>query len=229
MKRHIITEFKHFIEKYETINEGGGAGKEFTFPDFSYRLSFTYNKNGITNIKSEVDCGETFNLRGYADGLSNILVDDMFSIIMLHNIDTKAIDELTLRNLEYNTGDKIFVGDDKTTLKEIVNRGEEINIDIEGSGKLEKMHGAGWTLQIIKSNDSLVLDVEDFIGLDYRETLNGINTIDLFYKIVDIKFEFTFLEKFEQLWNDLFNRDDYEDEDGDGDDYYNYLEDMYTI
>lgn len=69
MKR--ILDFKGFVNE-SRVNEGGGAGVNFTIDEVSLKAEYILTKDDVKVNKVEVSLSDTFKAEGYDDGMSDV-------------------------------------------------------------------------------------------------------------------------------------------------------------
>ena len=217
----IITEYFEFVKKSKLskINEGGGAGKEIKL-EASFEIELLYTKSGIKEVKKYLEVENSMDIIGYQDGMRGISTDGIFNETLNYNINVEQLSKITMKDIRYNVGNDFMLEySDETTLSDIINKGIRIPIKISGSGDLKKMYGRGWTTPVIRKNDTISFDTDNFDGLECY--MFGKNIYDLMDCTITIDIKFT--EKGDLLWNDLFFDNDGTEE------YQDYLRDEYGI
>lgn len=194
-----ILEFNKFIQKF-VLNEGGGAGKNFSFNDITFDIKLKYSNGKISEIKKEVDLGDVFDLSGYNEGLSNIKTD-IFETELVYTIDEEKMKNLTVKEIEHYN----FVFTDKNDDENLydISKSEDILIDIEGGGKLEYMYGAGWLTPHVEKDQIIALNMDDLTD-GYNTWIDNKNVYDCLYDFIKVKVNLKLTEKFCDLWKDLF-------------------------
>lgn len=194
-----ILEFNKFIQKF-VLNEGGGAGKNFSFNDITFDIKLKYSNGKISEIKKEVDLGDVFDLSGYNEGLSNIKTD-IFETELVYTIDEEKMKNLTVKEIEHYN----FVFTDKNDDENLydISKSEDILIDIEGGGKLEYMYGAGWLTPQVEKDQIIALNMDDLTD-GYNTWIDNKNVYDCLYDFIKVKVNLKLTEKFCDLWKDLF-------------------------
>lgn len=227
-----ILEFKQYNTKNK-LNEGGGAGKNFEFEDIGYDLKFKYSKDGLKLISKEVTLGDKMDLIGYQDGRRNIPTEGLFETDIEYTFSEEKLGNVTVGQIIYFTGEdmwltnELHVSDYETTLKEIVQKGDTIDIQITGSGSVEHMYGAGWLTPSMNNGTEIKIDIIDISGewsmTDYIDDKN-VQGLMFPYSVFAKQFkspDFTAdiilkaTEKFEEVWDNIFNNDDLDDEEED--------------
>jgi len=210
-----ILEFNQFKDK---LFEGGGAGKEFKFASVGYDLKFEYSKDGLKLISKEVTLGEKMDLYGYQDGMGDISVEDLFEVDIDYKLPEDKVGSITVDQIIYYVGEgELFDDYDKeTTLKEIVAKGETINIQLDGSGSLDYLYGGGYILPSMGVGTELSIDLDKMGGDDFGDYINDVNVHGLLTeKGFGAGLTIKATNKFNQLWDVLFRNPPY---------YSDYLE-----
>lgn len=194
-----ILEFNKFIQKF-VLNDGGGAGKEFTFNDISFEIQLKYSDGNISEIKKTYSLGDVFDLSGYNEGLNNIKTD-IFEAELIYTIDNEKLKNLTVKEIEhYNY---VFTDKDDNENLFDISKEEDVIITIEGGGKLEYMYGGGWLTPHVEKDQIIALNMDD-LNDGYNTWINNKNVYDCLYDIVKVKINLKLTEKFCELWQELF-------------------------
>ena len=226
---------KYILEfnQYHKLNEGGGAGKNFEFEDIGYDLKFEYSKDGLKLISKEVTLGDKMDLIGYQDGRRNISTEGLFETDIKYTFSEEKLGNVTVGQIIYFTGEDMWLTsslhvsdyDKETTLKEIVQKGDTIDIQITGSGSVEYMYGAGWLTPSMDKGTEIEINIDNMSGewgmMDYIDDKNVQGLMFPYsyfakeFKSPDFTAEIVLkaTEKFEEVWDDIFNNDDLDDED----------------
>jgi len=207
-KMKFILEFKEYSKKNK-LNEGGGAGKEFTFDDLSYDIKFEYSKEGLKLVSKSVELGDKLDIIGYQDGMRDISTEGLFEADITYTLTSEQVGSITVGQIDYYIGDGVLFSeyDKETTLKEIVEKtGEVIELGVNGSGDLEYMYGAGWLTPHVDKETILNINVDNIRGdysiNDYIEDKEVYSLLSKAGFTANITLKAT--EKFEQLWKELF-------------------------
>lgn len=208
----IILEYNNFIKKYKAINEGGGAGKDIKFKDFSFDIALNYSKGILSLVKKNVELGDTIDIVGYQDGLRDIKTEELFETSISYVINEENLANLTVKNIRYYTHE-LFDGIDETkTLKELSEE-SDIDIVITGGGTIEHMYGGGWITPKFEKDSVLTLNMNE-LNDGYDSWINNANIYDCLDKYCEISITANLkaLEKFDGLWKELFfDYETYED------------------
>lgn len=208
-----LLEFNTFNKKYRKLNEGGGAGKEFIFEDVEYGLSFEYSESGLNLINKHVGLGDKLDINGYQDGLQNINTEGLFETDITHNLTAEKVGSIKISDIVYHVGVGTLFPEytNDMTLRDVVENGETIKINLSGNGELQYMHGGGYIHSIISENQIIKISTDDIRG-DYSnmDYINDVDVIGLFGKY---KFEAELIlkatKKMETMWKDIFNPETY--------------------
>jgi hypothetical protein len=211
-----IKNWKQFNENMKPLNEGGGAGKDINFNDISFKIGLTLTLKGITEYKNEINLGESFDVSGYQDGMNNISTIDMFETKLEYKLDHQKMLDLTLGQIRYYS-DQFFPGDDdpdKTTLRQLLESGEENDFDIilEGGGSYSYMFGGGYIHSSVKQGQTILSETLD-LNNGYDVYIDDTIIYDCLFKYADenVIITLTAKEKLANLWIDLFeNNLDYD-------------------
>ena len=201
----IIKEFKEFIKKYQKINEGGGAGKDFIFENISGQLYLEISSQGIDVYKKEVTLGGPLKIEGYMEGISDLDPEKLFDIDLKYNTDLEKIYDITLDKIHYFTGLKEFENS-KKTIREYITEGEKIDLNVNFDSEYSYMFGAGFLISTMSKGDKIEFDIfngntDEFIFV----SLNNINGgSDLFADILNVKIVLTAKESMEELYDKFF-------------------------
>lgn len=224
---------KYILEfnQYHQLNEGGGAGKNFEFDEIGYDIKFQYSKDGLKLVSKEVTLGDKLDIIGYYDGQRNIPTDGLFETDIQYTFSEEKLAKVTVAQVIYFVGEGVLFEDydENTTFKEIVEKGDTIDIQITGSGSVEHMYGAGWLTPSVDKDTEITIDITDISGewavMDYIDDVNVQGLMFPYMYFAD-KFksqspEFSAsivlkaTQKFVDTWNDIFNSDDEDLEDED--------------
>jgi len=224
-----ILEFKQYFTKNK-LNEGGGAGKEFKFDDISFDTQFEYSKSGLKLISKKVELGEKMDLIGYQDGLSDIAVDGLFEADLDYKMSEESIGKITVGQVIYHVGEGVLFSEypKETTFKEIVEKGDTIQIQIGGSGSLDYVYGGGYILAGMDTGTEISIPIDRLNGdYSFNDSIDGVDVVGLFSSWsggkkqenspFDASFKLKATEKFKELWDALFANPPY---------YQDYLDDF---
>jgi hypothetical protein len=208
-----LLEFVNFNKNYKKLNEGGGAGKEFSFDDIEYRLLFEFSEDGLKLINKHVSLGDKLDIIGYEDGLRNINVEGLFETDIIHNLTTEKVGSIKISDIVYHVGVGVLFPEytNDMTLQDVVENGETIKINLSGNGKLEYMYGRGYMLSTISENQILKIDTDDISG-DYSnmDYINDIDVVSLFGKYgFNVQLTLKATKRMETMWKDIFNPETY--------------------
>lgn len=224
-----IKKYLEFIKesKLMTINEGGGAGKNFTFHGTTFKIEYTYSNGKLTMDNNEFELGDKLDIEGYQDGLLNI-----------NNVDLFKSDNKMICNFNENMAKEILsISNADMDIKHTFTFEEESY----GDNDYSVMIGAGYLYFKFDENDvvlpKLEVDGYDF-SIDYDDYDYSNNYYDIKKILENVKVEFPDLiatKKFQNMWIDIFTTHSYDDylDDGKEDDedlmseeeYYEYVQD----
>ena len=212
-----IKNYKLFLESLKKINEGGGAGVEFSFDRVEYDITIKITKDGnVTVEKSSLDLGDKFDASGYDDGLSNVKVEGLLKIedktkISINDTNYIKFFEDLRGGYDYDE----TLGDINLTeyakLKEI-----DITINIEcvarpynfmvGAGYIRGNYNTGSTLENIDIDNfdiDYTVEIEDetypYYPYSYPYKKNVIDFSNTPSIIVE--------EEFVKFWDEVFGKD----------------------
>jgi len=195
-----IKKYVQFIneQKLHRINEGGGAGKEFTFHDIEFYVAYEYKNGKLELVKNTLDIGERMDIVGYQDGLRDILTYGLF----------ENVSEMVCNfNIDH--------------AKEIIELGEmpisgEYTFEFtQSSSKYDTMIGAGYLSFSFKLGDVVIAgspaDVDCTLDNVDVTSFNGYKRIDeILTKAISYP-DFIATYNFEHMWEDIFNPESYDD------------------
>lgn len=202
----ILKNYNEFVkESYSPINEGGGAGKEFTFENPSFEIEYEYKDGTLTEISNTFELGDKVDIVGYERGEREIDVEGLFT-----------------------SDDKMVCKFDLTTAEKLLNiigadLSESHTFSIVSSRYISKystMIGRGWIPfrydvgdevlpEYIVDDYDFYIDNKDIDNMDQYIKLNSELSEDL-VSYPSMKATSTFVE----LWDRLFMNNDEDDDEG---------------
>lgn len=200
----ILKNYNEFVkESYSPINEGGGAGKQFTFETTSFEINYDYINGELIENSNTFELGETVDIVGYEDGERDIEVNGLFTS------DNKMVSKF-----DANLAEKLLniIGADLTETHSFT-----ITENRYGD-TYDAMIGAGWLTFRFDVGDEVLpeyvadynffIDDKDVDNMEQYEELNRELSEDL-VSYPSMKATETFVE----LWDRIFINNDEEDED----------------
>lgn len=156
----IIKEFNLFKKKYQKINEGGGAGKEFIFDSINGSLDLKITKDKVEVLKKEISAEEPLRIEGYMESIGKLDPNKLFEFDIEYTFNLDKFKKVTFGEIEYEIGDKYDIDEDKT-VGEYLEEGNEMIIDTEIVSNYKYMHGAGYMSVSFEEGKEIEFDIFD--------------------------------------------------------------------
>lgn len=229
------------FEAFTKLNEGGGAGIEFKIKDVVFNADLIITNGSVRVENPKLELPETFDAKGYDDGLSDVKTDiltvDYSNLsITWDKIKDSKIQALYIDNEELfedifsSEGEKFDSAllSQLSTLEDIFKFLPDATLNVKLDYHLDytTMVFGGWVRGSFEVGQTLAT-AQDWNG-EYTSTYLNDERID--------DFEFNKLsfptikvtEEFVDFYNEVFKRDYNEgDTEEDYQDYYEYLKDKY--
>lgn len=208
----IIKEFKTFKEKYQKINEGGGAGKDFKFSCIEGNLDLKITKDGVEVIKNEAKgCGE-LDIVGYMGGIQNLDPNKLFEMKMEYLLKEDKLKKMTFGEIKDRIGEDIYENvENEKTVGQYLEEGNELILNIEvGGSEYHHMFGAGFMLSIMKKGHDIEFDIFDMEGGDGFASIymdGEYNEDGLLHNILETTLVLTANENMEKVYKEVFVED----------------------
>lgn len=167
-----IKEYKEYLIK-NRINEGGGAGIDFTIEDVSRYLTLNISKDNIEIVNDDYSVGGIIKAKGYDDG--GIYENEIELDVSLDNNKIyKFLKTVKLNDLEEDLEDEIIKYSDLSLFDFINNTNYILTFTIEiSNATLNKMWFAGWTRGSFEIGGILLSGVDvGTRGLSYYSNIN---------------------------------------------------------
>lgn len=205
----IIKEFKTFKEKYQKINEGGGAGKDFKFSCIEGNLDLKITKEGVEVIKNETKGCDSLDILGYQDGIRGLDPNKLFEMKMEYSLKEDELKNMTFGEIKDRIGkDKYENVEDEKTIGQYLEEGNELILNIEvGGSEYHHMFGAGFMLSILSKGGTIEFDIFDMEGGDGFTSIymdGKYNEDGLLHNILDTTIVLTANEAMENVYKEVF-------------------------
>ena len=238
----MLKKYQQFIIKEEM---GGGAGMHFK-TSCGITSCITFSRNKIIKKTINIIPEDIFSVEGYDDGMSDVMIDDMFVITSkLENIDIDTILNLKINNdsifddlcIDEKDYDKVKCVSDIFTYSNIT--GLHIDFDFDCNYTYNQLRGGGYGRPKFVAGDCVIDKYDDCTDIEIMINKVDIWIDDLDDLVRDFTPIYTATDVFEEFYDEVMynyyenakkfniNEEDEEESNIDYESYNDYLSDKY--